>query len=75
LEKVAERFAGGGYGTFKRELADALIAVLSPIQKRFHLIREDAAGLSAHLKESAVRARERAAVTLRQVHEALGFVS
>jgi tryptophanyl-tRNA synthetase len=74
LERVGERFAEGGYGTFKRELADAIIAVLSPIQKRFYSVREDSARLSTLLAVGAASARERSEATLSRVQDALGIV-
>jgi tryptophanyl-tRNA synthetase len=72
--EVETRFEGKGYAEFKRELADALVARLEPIQTRYRAIREDRSGLTAILKEGAHRARAKAEPVLSRVHRAVGFL-
>jgi len=74
IDAIERRFAGGGYGRFKAELADAVIAILDPVQQRFAKIRSDQAAMAAILERGAQAARERANVTLARVHDALGFI-
>ena len=74
VEQVLARFAGQGFGAFKPALADALIAMLSPIRSRFDELRSDPAMLDAHLAAGAERARELGAPTLRAAKELVGLV-
>jgi len=74
FEAIEQRFAGSGYGRFKADLADAVIAILEPVQQRFAEIRADQAAIAAILERGAQAARERANVTLARVHDALGFI-
>jgi tryptophanyl-tRNA synthetase len=53
-------------------VADAVIAVLEPIQRRFAAL--DSGEVAAVLREGAQRARPRAAATLRRAQEAIGLV-
>ncbi len=74
LEEVETRFSNTGYGTFKRDLADALIALLEPIQKRFHAIRSAEEKLAAILSQGAYAANRRAGEVLRAVQDVVGLV-
>ena len=47
-----------GYGTFKADVAEAVIALFEPFQARFHELRDDASELQrllAHGAEKAAR--------------------
>ncbi len=71
--EVLADHAGQGFGTFKPALADALIALLSPIRSRLDALRSDPATLDAQLTDGAERAREAAAPTLQAAKVALGL--
>jgi len=60
------------YGHLKEAVADAVIAVLEPIQRRFAAL--DSGEVAAVLREGAQKARPRAAATLRRAQEAIGLV-
>ncbi|QJR80564.1 tryptophan--tRNA ligase [Alteromonas pelagimontana] len=62
------------YGHLKGDVADAVVALLEPIQTRFKVLREDRAYLDSVMKEGAEKASARAATTLKQVYNALGFL-
>jgi tryptophanyl-tRNA synthetase len=62
------------YGHLKGDVADAVIALLEPVQTRFHQIRQDQTLMNQVLKQGATQARARAAVTLEKVYDAVGFV-
>jgi tryptophanyl-tRNA synthetase len=72
--EIEARFAGQGYGTLKRTVADAVIAVLEPIQARYQVYADDPVQLEAILRDGAERVRPLAAATLARVHRALGFL-
>jgi tryptophanyl-tRNA synthetase len=74
LEEVESRFSKADYGSFKRDLADALIALLEPIQKRFHEVRGTDERLAAVLSQGAYTADRRATEVLRAVQHAVGLV-
>jgi tryptophanyl-tRNA synthetase len=72
-EQVLERFAGQGFGAFKPALADALIALLSPLRARLDQFRADPAELDRILAAGAARASELAAPVLAEAKAALGL--
>lgn len=71
---IASRFSGSGYGPFKMAVADAVVACLEPVQRRYKDIRADTAGLRRVLHRGAQRAAATADATLIRVHDALGFI-
>jgi tryptophanyl-tRNA synthetase len=62
------------YGPLKADTADAVCAVLEPIQRRFHELSDDPAGTAALLAAGADRARAIAAATLSRARDALGLL-
>jgi tryptophanyl-tRNA synthetase len=73
-EAIEARYDGGGYGGFKADVAEAVIALFEPIQARFHEVRGDTAELTRLLRIGADKARDVAAPTLAQMYERMGFV-
>jgi tryptophanyl-tRNA synthetase len=74
IVELEQHFAGKMYGHLKGETADAVVALLEPIQQRFHDLRADEAHLLSVLSRGADKARARAEKTLQQVYAAVGFV-
>ena len=73
IESLVTRFKGVGYGQFKEELADAIIAVMEPIQERYYeLLKSDK--LDEILDEGAKKANYVANKTLRKMEKAVGLV-
>ena len=73
IESLVERFKGVGYGQFKEELADAIIAVMEPIQERYYeLLKSDK--LDEILDEGAKKANAVASKTLRKMEKAVGLM-
>jgi tryptophanyl-tRNA synthetase len=73
LEQVLARFGGHGFGAFKPVLADALIALLTPLRARLDEFRRDPAELDRILQAGGERARNLAAPTLAAAYEAVGL--
>jgi len=73
-EAIEARYDSGGYGRFKADVAEAVIALLEPIQARFHEVRNDTAELTRLLRAGADKARGAAEPTLVQMYERMGFV-
>jgi len=74
ISEVEKHFEGKMYGHLKVELGELVAEYLEPIQTRFHEIRDDETLLRNILAKGAEQAREQAQKTLKDVHEAIGFV-
>jgi tryptophanyl-tRNA synthetase len=74
LSEIEARYDGQGYGAFKDEVADAVVAALDPIRLRYEELRSDAAELDRLLALGADKARKASAPTLEQMYERMGFV-
>jgi tryptophanyl-tRNA synthetase len=73
IQAIETRYDGGGYGTFKSDVAEAVVAVLDPIRTRYEELRSDEPQLHALLARGAEKAREVSAPTLEQMYERMGF--
>jgi tryptophanyl-tRNA synthetase len=73
-DRIEARYAGQGYGTFKADVGEAVVALLDPIRKRYEALRSDPAELGRLLARGAERARATSAPVLRQMYERMGFV-
>ena len=71
-DEALKRFDGQGYGALKTGVAEAVIAGLEPIQRRFAELRRDEGALLAMLARSAEAAGERAESTMKDVRSAVG---
>lgn len=74
IEALEAEYADAGYGKFKGDLAEAVVAKLEPVQQSYREWRADQAAMDAVLARGAEVARERSEQTIRQVHEVLGFL-
>jgi tryptophanyl-tRNA synthetase len=74
IQAIEARYDGGGYGTFKSDVAEAVVAVLDPIRTHYEELRSDEPQLHALLARGAEKAREVSAPTLEQMYERMGFV-
>ncbi|MDD4080698.1 MAG: tryptophan--tRNA ligase [Eubacteriales bacterium] len=73
LDKICQRLEGKGYGVLKEETAEAVVAMLSPVQERYHALMGDKAYLAETLKNNALRAQALAQRTLQKVQRKLGL--
>jgi len=62
------------YGHLKGDTADAVVAMLEPIQQRYNELRHDRAYLDQVMAKGAEAASAHAAETLRKVYDVIGFV-
>ena len=70
-EAIRERFSGMRYGDLKKQVAEAVVAGLEPIQQRYRAITVDE--ISEALREGSERARVIANDTLKRVKRAMGL--
>lgn len=73
--EIEAEYEGKMYGHLKTDTADAVVAMLEPVQTRYQEFRADRAYLDQVMKTGAEKASARAAETLKKVYEAVGFVS
>ncbi len=72
MEQVEAEFEGGGYGTLKKALADAVVDTIAPLRDRHAEIVADEAYLDAMLARGAARARELAGPVVQRARDAMG---
>jgi tryptophanyl-tRNA synthetase len=73
-EAIEARYESGGYGQFKTDVAEAVVALIEPIRARYDELRGDPGELQRLLRLGADKAREASAPTLAQMYERMGFV-
>jgi tryptophanyl-tRNA synthetase len=74
-EEIEARYDGRGYGAFKEDTAEAVVALLDPVRLRYGDLRGDPGALQSALAKGAGKAREIAAQTLAIAYERVGFVA
>ncbi|HKF14420.1 MAG TPA: tryptophan--tRNA ligase [Gaiellaceae bacterium] len=72
--EIESRYDGTGYGQFKTDVAEAVVALVVPIQERYRDLRGDVGELQRLLAVGAEKAREASAPTLASMYERMGFV-
>lgn len=73
IAEAEKEFEGKGYGDFKLAVAEAVIAILKPMQEEFERLCKDKAYLDGIIKENDSRAAYTANKTLRKVRKKVGF--
>jgi len=73
-EQIEKQYDGQGYGTFKKDVAEAVVACLDPIRGRFENLMADPGELERMLRTGAEQAAAAAAPTLEAMYERMGFV-
>ena len=74
LDELERRYAGTGYGAFKKDLADVVVDTLAPIRERTEKMLADEPELDMLLADGAARAREVASQTMALVRDRVGFL-
>jgi tryptophanyl-tRNA synthetase len=72
-EAIESRYDGAGYGDFKADVADAVVELLTPIQKRYRELRDDPAEIQRLLGIGLEKARAASGPTLALMYERMGF--
>ena len=70
---IEARFEGKGYADLKRELGEAIVEGLRPLQSRYQELTADPAYIDSLLAESASRLRPIAEKTLARTKERVGL--
>jgi tryptophanyl-tRNA synthetase len=74
IPTLEEKYAGRGYGDFKKDLADVVVEFVTPFRTRTFELLEDEGHLDQVLADGAARARAVASRTLADVYERVGLV-
>jgi tryptophanyl-tRNA synthetase len=71
--EAEKEFQGQGYGVFKEAVAEAVIAILKPMQEEFARLSKDKAYIDGIIRENDAKAAYFANKTLRKVRKKVGF--
>jgi tryptophanyl-tRNA synthetase len=72
--ELESRYAGAGYGDFKKDLAEVVVGAFAPIRERTEKMLADEAALDRLLAQGAQRARPLARQTMTVVNDLVGFL-
>jgi len=73
IQEVQDRYEGQGYGAFKDDVGEAVVALFAPIQERYRDLRADETELRRLLGVGAEKAREASAPTIAAMYDRMGF--
>ena len=74
IVELEAKYEGKGYGDLKKDLAEALVAYLEPIQQRFKQYASDPGEVARILEAGAEKAQSMASKTLATVYDRVGFL-
>ena len=74
IGELESRYAGAGYGVFKKDLAEVVAGALAPVRERTEKMLADEAALDRLLARGAARARALARPTMATVTDRVGFL-
>jgi tryptophanyl-tRNA synthetase len=74
VDSLEQRYAGSGYGTLKKDLAEVVVDAFAPIRERTEKLLASEAELDRMLVDGAARARRLAIPTMARVRDHLGFL-
>ena len=75
MEAIETRYDGAGYGRFKQDVADAVIAVLEPVRLAYDELRSDPGELDRLIGLGTAKAKTASAPTLAAMYDRMGFVA
>jgi len=75
IETLEEKYAGKGYGDFKKDVAEVVVDFVTPFRIRTLELLEDRGHLDEVLAGGAERARAVAQRTLADVYDRVGFIA
>jgi tryptophanyl-tRNA synthetase len=74
-EAIEARYDGEGYGAFKADVGEAVVALFDPVRRRYEELRADEGELRRLLAVGADKAREASAPTLARMYGLMGFAA
>ena len=73
VDQAVAMFEGKGYGDFKSEVGEAVVAVLEPLQNRYRDLEKNKDFIDSVIKNNAEKATYYSTKTLRKVQKKIGF--
>lgn len=73
IKELEKKYQDKGYGDFKKDLAEAVVEFLTPIQEKYHQIMANEEQLDKILQDGLEKVRPLSQKTLRQAQEAMGI--
>jgi len=74
IEDLEKEYEGKGYGDLKKDVAEALVSYLAPIQERYKQFASDPGEVARILEAGAEKAQSIASKTLATVYDRVGFM-
>ncbi|MEK7566596.1 MAG: tryptophan--tRNA ligase [Patescibacteria group bacterium] len=74
IKKLEIKYKNSGYAEFKNDLAEAIIAHLAPIQKKYRELAKNPKKIEKILKEGSNKARLKAQKTMAEVKSKIGLL-
>jgi tryptophanyl-tRNA synthetase len=74
IATLEAKYAGTGYGGFKKDLAEVVVSALAPIREKTQQLLADEPALDRILAHGAARARQVAAQTMATVRDRIGLL-
>lgn len=75
VEQLVPEYEDKMYGHLKGDVAEAVVALLAPIQEKYHQYRNDQAYLDEVMRKGAEKASLRARKLLADVYQEIGFIA
>jgi tryptophanyl-tRNA synthetase len=75
VDELVPAYEDKMYGHLKSDVADAVVALIEPLQQRYNALRADRSYLDEVMHQGAEKAQIRAAATLKATYDALGFIA
>lgn len=73
IRELEEKYQGKGYGEFKKDLVEVVLALLNPIQDRYYQLRQNDSELNRILDEGKNTTTERSSVVLQKAKNVVGL--
>lgn len=73
-DEIQKKYEGKGYGDFKKDVAEAIVAELSPLQEKVKELLSDKKKLEEIYSKGAQKANYVANKTLRKMQKKIGFI-
>ncbi|MFT5758673.1 MAG: tryptophanyl-tRNA synthetase [Alteromonadaceae bacterium] len=75
IEQLVPQYEDKMYGHLKGDVAEAVVALLEPIQEKYHQYRSDQAFLDSVMRSGAEKASAQASKIITSVYDAVGFIA
>lgn len=73
IPELEEKYRGKGYGEFKKDLAEAVLSFIEPVQKRYQELRKNDEELNKILDEGKNETMKRSSIVLQKAKDAVGL--